>query len=273
MTTERRTDSATRDKLNLYPGDIEKQRERVARFTDALQEKEAGLARATTTLAASGLDQAVRDAALRQLAEDVQSARAMLATGRQVLAGQEAAAVAVRTALSLAQAVRGAPHVELADMGAVIGLLDITVKPLGEVRKRSGVKCKVTAWHERTGTPIPAAVAESEWPVVEELMTAYFARRQFVRGAVDVRTQLNGALHRLRTGCLWDELPECYGTWQLAKERQNTWFKKGFWAVLMDELNRRGETTPVRCEPQAPPLEVTGAIAPGTFKHDTRSTL
>ncbi|MFB6549853.1 transposase [Streptomyces sp. NPDC056405] len=57
------------------------------------------------------------------------------------------------------------------------------------------------------------------------------ARRQFVRGAVDIRTQLNGALHRLRTGCLWDELPECHGPWQLAKERQNTWFRKGLGAA------------------------------------------
>ncbi|WP_328560912.1 hypothetical protein [Streptomyces coelicoflavus] len=38
-------------------------------------------------------------------------------------------------------------------------------------------------------------------------------------------------------------------------------------------VNRRGQATPVRCEPQAPPFEVTGAIASESFKHDTRSTL
>ncbi|MEU1045768.1 transposase [Streptomyces sp. NPDC005897] len=109
--------------------------------------------------------------------------------------------------------------------------------------------------------------------MVEELMTSYFACRQFARGVVDIRTRLNGALHRLRTGCLWDELPEEHGPWQIAKERQNTWFRKGFWPVLMEELNRRGEATPVRCEPQAPPLEVTATIASESFKRDTRSTL
>lgn len=273
LLTEPRVLAAAQDRLNPYPGDIGRQRERVARFTAALQEKEATLAHATTNLVTSGPDRAVRNAALRQLAQDVHSARALLDAGRQVLLGQEAAATTTRTIMCLAQAVRGAAHVELAEMTTVIGLLDIKVEPLGEVRKRSGVKCKVTEWHERTGTPVPAAVTESEWSVVEELMAAYFARRQFARGAVDIRTQLNGALHRLRAGCLWDELPEGYGPWQLAKERQNTWFRKGFWSVLMEELNRRGEATPVRCEPQAPPLEVTGTIASESFKRDTHSTL
>lgn len=158
-------------------------------------------------------------------------------------------------------------------MRLLIDLLDIEVKPLGAVRRRSGVKCKVTEWHERTGTPVPVTVAESEWPVVEELMVSCFARRQFARGTVDTRTQLNGALHRLRTGCLRDEFPEGYGPWQLAEERQNSWFRTGFWPVLMEELNRRGVATPVRCEPQAPPFEVTGTIASESFKRDTRSTL
>ncbi|MGW7567268.1 recombinase family protein [Streptomyces tendae] len=276
LLAEPRALSTVLDRLNPCPGDVDRQRARVARFATALQEKEAALAHATTIQAASGPDRAVREAALRQLAQDVHNATALLDAGRQVLRGQEAAAAATRTTRCLAQAAQGvspAGPAELAQLTAVIGLLDVTVKPLGEVRRRSGVKCKVTEWHQQTGTPVPAAVAESEWPVIEKLMTGYFARRQFARGAVDVRTQLNGALHRLRTGCLWDELPACHGPWQLAKERQNTWFKKGFWPVLMEELNRHGRATPVRCEPQAPPLEVTGTIASESFKRDTRSTL
>ncbi|WP_424848525.1 recombinase family protein [Streptomyces sp. SAI-129] len=140
--------------------------ERVARFTAAMQDKEAALARAIATQVVSGPDHAVSDAALRQLAQDVHSARAMLDAGRQVLLGQEAVAVTTRTTMRLAQAVRGASQVELAEMTAVIGLLDAMVKPLGEARRRSGVKCKVTEWHERTGTPVPVAVARSEWPMV-----------------------------------------------------------------------------------------------------------
>ncbi|WP_406132435.1 recombinase family protein [Streptomyces anthocyanicus] len=264
--------SAAQGRLTSHPGDIGKQRERVAHLTAALRKKEEALTHALTTLVLSVPDQAVREAALRQLTHDVHSARALLATGQQVLLGQEAAATA-HTTTCLAQAAGGAAHVEVADMTAVIGLLDIMVKPLGEVRKRSGVKCKVTEWHERTGTPVPARVAASEWPVVEELMTTYFACRQFARGTVDIRTQLNGALHRLRTGCLWGELPEGYGPWQLAKERQNAWFRKGFWPVLVEGLNRRGAATPVRREPQVPPLEVTVTVASESVKHDTRSTL
>ncbi|MET8080234.1 transposase [Streptomyces sp. NPDC005303] len=142
-------------------------------------------------------------------------------------------------------------------MRELIDLLDITVEPLGEVRKRSGVACKVTEWHERTGTPVPAAVFESEWDAVEELVGDFFGYRPFVRGAVDLRTQLNGILHRLRTGCLWDELPERYGPWAAVKDRQNAWFRRGFWPTLMLRLNRLGGGTPVRRELRVPPLQVS----------------
>ncbi|MEU5314489.1 transposase [Streptomyces sp. NPDC021562] len=152
-------------------------------------------------------------------------------------------------------------------------MCDITVRPLGEVRKRSGVKCKVTAWHERTGTPVPAEVPEPLWPLVEELMTAHFRGRQFARGVVDVRTQVNGILHRLRTGCLWDELPARYGPWALAKDRQNTWFKKGFWPVLVRHLNLAGGSAPVRREPCVPPLEVMVGAPGGRAEREARSSL
>ncbi|WP_406111309.1 transposase [Streptomyces sp. NBC_01003] len=97
----------------------------------------------------------------------------------------------------------------------------------------------------------------ARWPAVEEVMRSFFPRPQFARGAVCIRTQLNGILHRLRTGCLWDELPERYGSWQLVKDRQNTWFKKGFWPVLVEHLNSAGGGTRVRREVQVPPLDIT----------------
>ncbi|MFJ8110256.1 transposase [Streptomyces sp. NPDC096132] len=152
--------------------------------------------------------QVVKDAAVQKLAEDVRSARGLLATAREVLAEQEKAELDAKKFSDLTRvAGEELQDVALSDMREVIDLLGITVKPLGEARKRSGVKCKVTEWHALTGTLVPADVLESVWPVVEELMTAYFRRRQFARGAVDVRTQLNGILHRLRTGCLWDVPP------------------------------------------------------------------
>jgi DNA invertase Pin-like site-specific DNA recombinase len=248
---------------SAYPGDLCKQRQRVADFEKSLREKETVAARAAVDLARLDLDQKVKEAALHQLAEDVQDARALLARGREVLAEQERADRAVAV---VSEVVRMAGAEQLRgltprEMSEAINLLDITERPRGEVRKRSGVKCKVTEWHARTGTPVPADVPESVWPAVEELMAAHFQRRQFARGAVDVRTQVNGILHRLRTGCLWDELPEQYGPWALAKDRQNTWFNKGFWPVLVNHLNLRGGSTPVQREPLVPPLDVVTGIA------------
>lgn len=251
------------------PGDVHKQRERVVRFEKALHEREGTAARAVAELSAvPGLDQAVKAAVVRQLTEDVVSVRYLLARAREVLAAQEEAERDLRP-----MAGKKPQDLTPAERAEVISLLDITVKPLGEVRKRSGVKCKVTEWHERTGTPVPAEVSERAWPAVEELMTAYFRRRQFARVAVDVRTQVNGILHRLRTGCLWDELPARYGPWTLAKDRQNTWFKKGFWPVLVGHLNSRGESSPVRREPLVPPLRITAAVVPDPAQRDTPSTL
>lgn len=265
---------ASRRRPNSYPGDVHKQRERVAAFANSLQEKEAVVARATADLARVRGLEAVKEAALRQLASDVRDAAAQLARGKEVLAEQEKAhrVGAVVSGLAPMAKARRLQSSTPQAMSEVIEYLDITVRPLGVVRKRSGVKCKVTEWHERTGTPAPAEVPESLWPVVEELMAAHFPRRQFSRGAVDVRTQLNGILHRLRTGCLWDELPARYGPWTLAKDRQNTWFKKGFWPVLVRHLNLAGASAPVRREPHVPPLDVmVGAM--GRAERETHSSL
>ncbi|WP_234533450.1 recombinase family protein [Streptomyces shenzhenensis] len=251
------------NKPNVYPGDMRKQRERVTAFENRLREKEAVAARAADELAGiRDLDRTVREAALRQLAEDVRDAAAQLARGREVLAEQEKADRAAVTVSDLVLMARSGQLQGLAAdrMSEVIDLLDIRVRPLGEVRKRSGVACKVTEWHVRTETPVPAEVTESVWPAVEELMATHFRCRQFARGAVDVRTQVNGILHRLRTGCLWRELPTRYGPWTLAKDRQNTWFKKGFWPVLVHHLNLLGDSAPVQREPLVPPFEVIVGI-------------
>ncbi|MFE3856177.1 recombinase family protein [Streptomyces griseorubiginosus] len=256
------------------PGDAERQRVRVAVFEKSFRESEETAARAVVDLARHpGLGQGVKDAALKQLNEEVRLAGELLAIAREVLASHEEAEVKARRIEHLAVIAReGASALSFTEMREAVDFLDITVKPLGTVRKRSGVACRVTEWHERTGTPVPAAVGESEWAAVEKLMVEFFGRRPYVRGAVGLPTQLNGILHRLRTGCLWDELPECYGPWAAVKDRQNSWFRKGFWLVLTCHLNRRGGGTPVQRELRVPPLEVTSG-APSKFKHDALSTL
>ncbi|MBE8474004.1 recombinase family protein [Streptomyces justiciae] len=253
----------------VLPGDIDKQRERVARFETTLHRKEEAAARAVTELAAvPGLDQAVKDAVVRQLTEEVRTVSYLLAQARAVLAEQEEARPDLDPMVS-----KELRALTLSEIGEVVGLLDVMVKPLGQVRRRSGVKCKVTEWHERTGTPVPAEVPAHSWGAVEELMAASLRRRQFARGAVDVRTQVNGILYRLRTGCLWDELPARYGPWALAKDRQNTWFKKGFWPVLVNHLNSTGVSSPVRRERLVPPLHVTTGVGPEPAERDSPSSL
>lgn len=269
-----RPESVATDRAVPVPGDMGNQRRRVAVLEKSLKEMEEAAARGVVDLARHpGLGQVVKDAALKQLDKDLRTAGELLAIARNVLASHEEAEAKAKRAENLAKiAMAGTRVLTLSEMREVIEFLDITVKPLGEVRKRSGVACKVTEWHERTGTPVPAAVGEPEWATVEELMHDFFGYRPFVRGAIDLRTQLNGILHRLRTGCLWDELPERYGPWAAVKDRQNAWFRRGFWSVLMHRLNRFGGGTAVQREVRVPPLDVT-AQSSASVKHDTPSSL
>ncbi|MET9495046.1 transposase [Streptomyces sp. NPDC006552] len=248
-------------KPRLLPGSEARQRERVAGFERTLHEREAAIARAAKDLSrVEGLAQDVRDAVLRQLDEDVLRATRMLATAREVLAEYEAAATAARTDREALALAAGGGAMSLAQLQRVFELLEVRARPLERVRQRTGVGCKVTDWHLQTGVLVPDDVTEARWEVVEEAMAAFFPRRQFVRGSVDIRTQLNGILHRLRTGCLWDELPARYGPHGQIKDRQNSWFKRGFWPPLMDVLNARGGGSEARREESVPALEVVYEI-------------
>ncbi|MEV1022352.1 transposase [Streptomyces sp. NPDC050264] len=120
----------------------------------------------------------------------------------------------------------------------------------------------------RTGVLVPAEVTASQWALAEEAMAAFFPRRQFARGPVGIRTQLNGILHRLRTGCLWGEPPEQCGAPALVKDRQNSWVKRGFRAPLTHVLNASGGGTEAQREQLVPALEVTCGAAPGRSRNE-----
>ncbi|MEU6391270.1 recombinase family protein [Streptomyces sp. NPDC046939] len=259
------------------PGSEERQRERVANFAQVLTEKEAAAARADAALSGlADLDQGVKEAALRQLSDEVLIASLMLAEARAVLVEYESVSHRTRTDVELIARAAAGQVTEPAEVRRVFDLLDVRVNPLERVRQRAGVGCKVTAWHIGIGVLVPAEVTESQWGMVEEAMAAFFPRRQFVRGVVDLRTQLNGILHRLRTGCLWDEVPAEFGPPLALKDRQNTWFKRGFWAPLMQALNARGGGTAARRERLVPALEVVCGISRrdvnGALQPDSCST-
>ena len=84
-------------------------------------------------------------------------------------------------------------------------------------------------------------LSDFEWGVIAPLLP------NKPRGVprVDDRRVLNGIFWVLRTGAPWRELPEEFGPWQTAYERQTRWSADGTWARLLAaahaDADARGE--------------------------------
>ncbi|MER7176432.1 recombinase family protein [Streptomyces mesophilus] len=153
------------------------------------------------------------------------------------------------------------------------------VPEVHDFKKRPGSSCRVRAWHEETGTPVPADVDEAQWPTVLRILRSRHGSRHFKQTRLDLRAALNAMLHRLRRGLIWSELG-AWGDPEAIRHRQGTWFREGTWQALMAHLTsdgsgeavfsfRRIPALHVICEPLAglpvllrdPPLEISPPTA------------
>ncbi|MFF4274662.1 recombinase family protein [Streptomyces sp. NPDC001536] len=122
-------------------------------------------------------------------------------------------------------------------------------------RYREGTKCSTTQWHEHTGTLVPPDPEDSQWARIEELLRSTYGAHHF-RSSLDLRSALEGMLHRLRTGILWRDLPERFGAPGKVRPRQRAWLVDGVWTEIVELLNREGEGTPVLSHETAPELSI-----------------
>jgi transposase len=76
-------------------------------------------------------------------------------------------------------------------------------------------------------------LTDAEWARLEPMMPAH--PRQGHRWN-DHRTVINGVFHRLRTGCPWRDLPECYGPYQTVYGRHRRWSGDGTWEQVLEVL-------------------------------------
>ena len=109
-----------------------------------------------------------------------------------------------------------------------------------EFRYREGTKCLTMQWHERTGTLVPPDPTDIVWARVEEFLRSRYRPHHF-RSPLDLRAALTGMLHRLRTGLMWRDLPECFGDLRKVRLRQRTWLADGVWAEIVGILSEEGE--------------------------------
>ena len=124
-----------------------------------------------------------------------------------------------------------------------------------EFRYREGTKCLTMQWHERTGTLVPPDPTDIVWARVEEFLRSRYRPHHF-RSPLDLRAALTGMLHRLRTGLMWRDLPECFGDLRKVRLRQRTWLADGVWAEIVGILSEEGEGAPVLSHATVPELSV-----------------
>jgi transposase len=101
------------------------------------------------------------------------------------------------------------------------------------------------------------------------------------RPANDHRTVLNGILWILRTGALWRDLPERYGSWQTVYSRVRRWQDAGVWNRVLTTLQADTDGidsslvmidgTNVRAHHQAAGARKKGARTPNPVNRRGRS--
>jgi transposase len=76
-------------------------------------------------------------------------------------------------------------------------------------------------------------LTDEEWEGLAPLLPAH--PRQGGRW-LDHRMVINGVFFRVRTGCPWRDLPECYGNWKTVYNRHRRWSMEGMWEKILDGL-------------------------------------
>ncbi|MFC9283616.1 recombinase family protein [Streptomyces collinus] len=150
----------------------------------------------------------------------------------------------------------------LSEQRCVIELVEAHVEIADpDFRYREGTKCSTIRWHVHTGTLVPPDPTDSQWAQVERLLRSRYPAHHF-RSPLDLRAALTGMLHRLRSGILWRDLPECFGDPKRVCSRQRTWLADGVWQEIVGLLNENGVGTPVLSHEAAPVLAIRTRLAP-----------
>jgi len=63
-----------------------------------------------------------------------------------------------------------------------------------------------------------------------------------VYNKLEHRQTLEGILYRMRVGCPWRDLPECFGLWNTVYRRFLLWSRKGILTRLFKSLTQRSDT-------------------------------
>ncbi len=88
-------------------------------------------------------------------------------------------------------------------------------------------------------TPLPTIwnVPDELWEMFAKLLAVYDPPKSTGRPRVDQRRALDGIIYRMRTGCQWNHLPECFGNDVSVYRTFRRWEALGLfdilWALLL----------------------------------------
>jgi putative transposase len=117
-------------------------------------------------------------------------------------------------------------------------------------------------------------VPDELWAEIEDVLRELDPPKPTGRPRMDQRTALNGMIHRLRSGCQWNHLPERFGSDSSVHRTFQRWVSKGVfravWALL---IVRCGELGGVEWEWQSADGSMNKARSGGTKSAQTRQTV
>ncbi len=93
------------------------------------------------------------------------------------------------------------------------------------------MSCKIDA------LPTIWEVPDDLWEMVACLLDHFDPPKKMGRPRIDARRALNGMIYRARTGCQWNQLPECFGNDASIHRTQQRWEALGIfdalWALVL----------------------------------------
>lgn len=145
----------------------------------------------------------------------------------------------------------------------VLDLADIKVKLIGSVplEGRFGPGADIEKWFDDRGV-LPVEMTDDLWEEVRPRIQFRITKKSH-----DLRLLVEGLLHKARTGCPWDEIPDRFPPKEALRARWRAW-KDEVWASIVEPLL---VPAPPRTPP-LPPFEVTGNIDPRLYKFSEMST-
>jgi len=158
------------------------------------------------------------------------------------------------------------------ERGTMLRLLQVEVRVADTAtRPQHGKPTELENWHRAELVPIPDDPSEELWPEMLRIMHEHNPGLR-KKAVPDERTlvMIRAILHRLRTGCRWNDLPEEFGSVHRGSiaSAQMRWWGNGSWRALVQFLNQYGVGSEISTPTSIPPLDLKVHFRPDLLELD-----